>query len=168
METIHSLISLKKKGCKTGSLHIIRPFPSKNIVGLKNSPVSIESDDNQTLDFLIQLCKKLKLKTLVFAKDLNEALKVEKLKPDYLVFEPPELVGGNKSVSSAKPQLIKKISENLKMNFLVGAGIKTKSDIDTAIMLGASGIVISSVVANSTNPLKNLRRILSWTRTGRN
>jgi predicted short-subunit dehydrogenase-like oxidoreductase (DUF2520 family) len=62
VETIHSLISLKKKGCKTGSLHIIRPFPSKNIVGLKNSPVSIESDDNQTLDFLIQLCKKLKLK----------------------------------------------------------------------------------------------------------
>ncbi len=62
VETIHSLISLKRKGGKTGSLHIIRPFPSKNKVDLKNSPVSIESDDKQTLGFSIQLCKKLKLK----------------------------------------------------------------------------------------------------------
>jgi len=62
VETIHSLISLKKKGGKTGSLHIIRPFPSKNIVDLKKSPVSVESDNKQTLGFLIQLCKKLKLK----------------------------------------------------------------------------------------------------------
>ncbi len=63
METIHSLISLKKKGGETGSLHIIRPFPSKNKIDLKNSPVSIESDDKRTLNFLIQLCKKLKLKS---------------------------------------------------------------------------------------------------------
>jgi predicted short-subunit dehydrogenase-like oxidoreductase (DUF2520 family) len=62
LETIDSLISIKKKGGKTGSLHIIRPFPSKNKVDLKNSPASIESDDKQTLSFLIQLCKKLKLK----------------------------------------------------------------------------------------------------------
>ena len=58
----HQMVGTKKKGGKTGSLHIIRPFPSKNKVDLKNSPASIESDDKQTLSFLIQLCKKLKLK----------------------------------------------------------------------------------------------------------
>lgn len=62
VETINSVITLKKKGCKTGSLHIIRPFPSKNKIDLENSPVSVEPDNKQTFGFLIQICKKLKLK----------------------------------------------------------------------------------------------------------
>ncbi len=62
LENIDSLISIKKKDGKTGSLHIIRPFPSKNKVDIKNSPASIESDDKQVLSFLIEVCKKLKLK----------------------------------------------------------------------------------------------------------
>ena len=49
------LKSLKKKGCATGSLHIIRPFPSKEIVDIRNSPASIETGDNIAKTFLLQL-----------------------------------------------------------------------------------------------------------------
>ena len=63
LENIHSLNSLKKKGCATGSLHIIKPFPSKEIVDIKNSPASIEVTNKRSLNFLIQLCRKLKLKS---------------------------------------------------------------------------------------------------------
>jgi len=62
VEDISALKSLSKKGCAVGSLHIIRPFPSKNIVDLKNFPASIESEDKRVNSFLIQLCRKLRLK----------------------------------------------------------------------------------------------------------
>ncbi|HEY6437803.1 MAG TPA: NAD(P)-binding domain-containing protein, partial [Ignavibacteriaceae bacterium] len=47
VENISALKSLQKKGCTTGSLHIIRPFPSKSIVDLKNSPASIEAENKR-------------------------------------------------------------------------------------------------------------------------
>ncbi|MCW8801818.1 MAG: DUF2520 domain-containing protein [Candidatus Bathyarchaeota archaeon] len=62
VENINSLKSLAEKSCATGSLHIIRPFPSKKIVDIKNSPASIETNNKLALEFLIRLCKKLKLK----------------------------------------------------------------------------------------------------------
>ena len=61
VETISALEALQKKGCAVGSLHIIRPFPSKNIVEIKNFPASIEAKDKSAINYLNQLCKKLKL-----------------------------------------------------------------------------------------------------------
>jgi len=106
-------------------------------------------------------CKKINLKTAIFAKDLNQAQKIEKLKPNYLVIEPPELVGGKNSVTKAKPELITEIKKKLKTKFLVGAGIKTGEDVRTAMKLGASGIAISSVITKAKNPEKKLRELLS-------
>ena len=54
--------ALQKKCCVVGSLHIIRPFPSKNVVELKNFPASLETKDKRANSYLIQFCKKLKLK----------------------------------------------------------------------------------------------------------
>ena len=62
VENIVALNSLAKKGCAVGSLHIIRPFPSKNIVDIKNFPASIEAKEKRVYSYLIQLCRKLKLK----------------------------------------------------------------------------------------------------------
>jgi len=109
----------------------------------------------------IKRCKKLSLKTAVFAKNLNEAKKIKKLKPDYLIIEPPELVGGKISVSKAKPDLIEKISKELKTKFIVGAGIHTKEDVKVAMKLGASGIAISSAITKAKNPGKKLKEFLN-------
>ena len=62
VEDINSLNSLAKRGCQTGSLHIIRPFPLKNIVDIKNFPASIEAKEKRVYNYLIQLCRKLRLK----------------------------------------------------------------------------------------------------------
>jgi predicted short-subunit dehydrogenase-like oxidoreductase (DUF2520 family) len=69
VENISALKSLEKKGCATGSLHIIRPFPSKNVVDLRNSPASIETGSKQAKAFLLQMCKKLKLKPHLIASN---------------------------------------------------------------------------------------------------
>ena len=108
----------------------------------------------------IKRCKKINLKTIVFASSLTEAKKIQRLKPDYLVIEPPELVAGKISVSTAKPKLIKKIKKTIKMPFLVGAGIHENKDIKTAIKLGASGIALSSAIVLSKNPGKKLREMI--------
>lgn len=69
VENISVLNSLKKKGCAAGSLHIIRPFPSKNIVDIKNSPASVESENKLVTKFMNELCGKLKLKSHRIASD---------------------------------------------------------------------------------------------------
>jgi triosephosphate isomerase len=108
----------------------------------------------------VKRCKQIGLKTGVFASNLDEAKKIEKLHPDFLIVEPPELVGGKISVSTVKPELIKRISKALKMKFLVGAGIHSRKDVEIALKLGASGIVVSSYVMTSRNPKKVLEKLL--------
>lgn len=105
-------------------------------------------------------CREVGLKTLIFADSLREAKKIKKLKPDYLVIEPPELVAGKKSISKAKPGLINQVSDKLKYNFLVGAGIHNNEDVEIAMELGASGIAISSSITKAKNPEKNLKELL--------
>jgi predicted short-subunit dehydrogenase-like oxidoreductase (DUF2520 family) len=62
VENIKALNSLAKKECAVGSLHIIRPFPSKDIVELKNYPASVETESKLASKFLMDLCRKLQLK----------------------------------------------------------------------------------------------------------
>jgi predicted short-subunit dehydrogenase-like oxidoreductase (DUF2520 family) len=69
VENISALKSLQRKGCSTGSLHIIRPFPSKNIVDIRNSPASIETENKKAKSFLLQMCRKLKLKPHFISSD---------------------------------------------------------------------------------------------------
>jgi len=108
----------------------------------------------------VKRCKALKLKTAIFAKDLKQAQKIKKLKPDYLIIEPPELVAGKISVSKAKPKLIEEIGKKLKYDFIVGAGIKTNEDLKIAMKLGAKGIAVSSAITKAKNPAKKLRELL--------
>jgi triosephosphate isomerase len=124
------------------------------------------SEHKLTLDVIkktIERCKKIKLKTMVFVKDIKQAKEVEKLEPDFLIYEPPELVAGNISVSSAKPEIIKNLSKKLKKTtrFLVGAGIKTREDILLSMKLGASGIAVSSAITQAKNPGKKLKELIA-------
>jgi triosephosphate isomerase len=109
----------------------------------------------------IKRCKEIGLKTAVFASNLKEAKKIEKLKPDYIIYEPPELVAGNISVTSAKPGIIEKISNSLKMPFLVGAGIKTSEDVRRSLEIGAIGIVVSSAITTAKDPEKALMELIT-------
>lgn len=116
--------------------------------------------DFTTLKKTVKRCREVGLKVLIFASNLSEALKVKKLKPDYLVYEPPELVAGDVSVSKGKSDLIKKISKKINYPFLVGAGIKTNEDVEIAMKLGASGIAVSSAITKARNVKAALKKLL--------
>ena len=60
-EDIGVLGPLKLKGGKTGSLHLMQTFPSKNIVNIKNVNSAIETNDDSVYKYLLQLCSDLQL-----------------------------------------------------------------------------------------------------------
>lgn len=110
-------------------------------------------------------CKKHTLITVVCASSLAEAKQVAKLSPDYLAYEPPELIGGDVSVTKAKPEVIveaveqvKKISPKTKV--LCGAGVQNKEDIQKALQLGVKGVLIGHAVPKARDPAKLLRKLL--------
>ena len=111
----------------------------------------------------INRCKKLKLKTLVCASNLNEVNKIKKLRPDMIAYEPKELIGSGISVSKAKPDIVKKFSELLKSTKIIalcGAGITDREDVLIAKKLGCKGVLVSSAVTKAKNPEKILKNLL--------
>ncbi|MEK6945357.1 MAG: triose-phosphate isomerase [Nanoarchaeota archaeon] len=114
----------------------------------------------ETLKKDVKRCREAGIKAAVFASSLKAAIKIKRLKPDYIIIEPPELVAGKVSVSQARPGLIKDIAKKLKYKFLVGAGIHTNEDVKLAMKLGASGIAVSSAITTAKNPEKKLRELI--------
>lgn len=100
------------------------------------------------------------LKTLIFAGDLSELQKIISLKPDFVSYEPPELVGSQTtSVAREKPEVIAdavKIAKSLSLPLIVGAGIKSEDDIRKSLELGASGFAIASSIVKAQDPKKEL------------
>ncbi|MCS7123206.1 MAG: triose-phosphate isomerase [Candidatus Aenigmarchaeota archaeon] len=103
----------------------------------------------------VEICKKLNLTSVVLSSKINQIKKIVKFKPNYIAYEPKELIGGDISVSTAKPKIIKRAfeicrKENIKL--LVGAGIKNGQDVKKSRIFGAKGILVSSGVVKAKNP----------------
>jgi triosephosphate isomerase len=105
---------------------------------------------------LVNRLKKLKLKTIVCVKNVNEAKKYAKLNPTFIAIEPPELIGTGRAVSTEKPQLIVKSVDAVKSaknstKLLCGAGIVTADDVFSAKHLGSKGILVASGIVKARN-----------------
>jgi len=102
-------------------------------------------------------------KTMVCCKSLGQAEKLIKLKPSFLAYEPPELIGSReKSVASEEPKVIKKIVKLASpVPVVVGAGINSFQDVKISLKMGACGILVSSGVVLSKNPKKVLSEFAS-------
>lgn len=81
-----------------------------------------------------------------------------------IAYEPPELIGGEISVSTEKPDIIKKVVNiSTDRQILVGAGIKTVEDIRVSLKLGAFGVLVASGVVKAEDPGKVVREFLkAW------
>ena len=112
------------------------------------------------ISFCVKKLKKLRMKSIVCVKNVSEAKKIAKLMPDYIAYEPPSLIGGKISVSTAKPDVIKKVVAAVNVPVLVGAGIHTREDIKKSYELGAKGILVSSAVVKAKDPEKKLKKLL--------
>ncbi len=76
--------------------------------------------------------------------------------------EPPDLIGGDVSVSKAEPRIIEEsvrlVGEN---KLLVGAGVKNSEDVKIALSLGACGVLLASGVVKAEDPYSVLMDLVS-------
>ena len=114
----------------------------------------------------IKYANLLGIDSIVCASSLEEAKKIARLDPSMIAIEPPELIAGNISVSSARPELligvvdsVKKINHNIPV--LCGAGIKTGRDVARARDLGVKGILVSSGIVLARDWDKAIRELAS-------
>jgi len=115
--------------------------------------------DFELLKRTIQKAKEINLKTLVFCSSLEELERNKILNPDYLSYEPPELIGGDVSVASAQPDIIAKaavITKEAGIPLIIGAGIASQEDVRKSLELGAVGVAVASHVIKSQNPRGSL------------
>lgn len=109
--------------------------------------------DEETVRKTVALARQEGLKVLIFAREAQMVADLTKFNPDFIAYEPPELIGKKISVATAKPEIIKEAVKAAKgIPLLVGAGVHEKSDIITALALGSIGTVVSSAVVTAEIP----------------
>ena len=116
----------------------------------------------EVIEKAIARAREVGLTTVVCAGSPEESEKVAKFVPDFVAYEPPELIGTGISVSRAKPEVLKVAVEKIisasggKTIPLCGAGIVTGEDVYKALVLGAKGILVASGVVKAKDPAKVL------------
>jgi triosephosphate isomerase len=93
--------------------------------------------------------------SVVCAPDAASSQRAARLSPDFVAMEPPELIGGDISVSTANPGLISETVEAVRkvgtVPVLVGAGVKNAADVRKGVELGAQGILVASGVTKAAD-----------------
>lgn len=111
---------------------------------------------------IVPRCEKLGLEVIACADDLKEAEALARLAPDYIAIEPPELIGGDVSVTTANPEIVSGAVQrihrvNRDVGVLCGAGVKDRKDVRKALELGTEGVLLASGVVKAKDPEKALR-----------
>ena len=100
------------------------------------------------------------------AADIDEAKALAGLSPTFIAVEPPELIGGDISVTTADPGIVSGTAAavkqaNANVRVLCGAGVKNGADVAMAIELGTEGVLLASGVTKASDPLAVLRDLVS-------
>ena len=147
--------NLAQQGAFTGH---ITPHSLKEI-GVYGSLLN-HAEKKLTLDILersIELARDIGLFTIVCADTPYAGKAASEFDPDLVAVEPPELIGGDISVTTASPQvIIDAVAMIGKDRVLVGAGIKTAEDVRASLRYGACGVLLASGVVKSADPEKTL------------
>ncbi len=107
--------------------------------------------------------RRANLLTILCAENEEEVGVFSALKPDFLAFEPPELIGSSTdSVASSKPRSIEmSVRAAQGVPLLVGAGIKSSEDVRISLELGARGFLVASAITKADDPESILRELVS-------
>ena len=103
--------------------------------------------------------KEVGLKTLIFAKDVDELKNICSLSPNYVSYEPPELISGTVSVTQARPEVITQaheIANSAGIPLIVGAGVHSQEDVRKSLQMGAVGVAVASDILKSEDPRREL------------
>lgn len=110
------------------------------------------------IEMALEDMRELGMLSVVCAENVAEGHKYAQMGADFVAIEPPELIGGEISVSTAKPELIEEAVAVIGPGkVLVGAGVKNAQDVRIALKLGAVGVLLASGVVKAQDPVAVLR-----------
>jgi triosephosphate isomerase len=114
----------------------------------------------------VKKCADLGLLSCVCTNNLLTSTAAALLSPDFVAIEPPELIGGDISVSKAEPDLVSNTVEAIKaqaphVSVLCGAGVKSGEDVKAAIDLGAEGVLLASGVVKADDVESVIKDLIS-------
>jgi triosephosphate isomerase len=114
----------------------------------------------------VRRASNLELLTCVCTNNLDTSRAASLFSPDFIAIEPPELIGGDISVSKAEPELVSDTVEAVKavapyVSVLCGAGVKNGEDVKAALELGAEGVLLASGVVKAEDVESVIKDLIS-------
>ncbi|MFX0062593.1 MAG: triose-phosphate isomerase [Candidatus Hermodarchaeota archaeon] len=108
----------------------------------------------------ITRAKEAGLSTIVCSNNISTSAAIATMHPESCAFEPPDLIGGDVSVTT-RPKIVMQVVEainrvNPNVIPLTGAGVKTGEDVFTALKLKTQGVLLASGVTKSKNPKETM------------
>ncbi|SDZ87519.1 triosephosphate isomerase [Haloplanus vescus] len=118
------------------------------------------------IDGALDAADRADLETVVCANNPQQVGAVAALAPDAVAVEPPELIGGDVSVSTADPGIVEGAvaaaeAVDPAVDVYCGAGVSTGEDLAAAGSLGAEGVLLASGVAKADDPRAALEDLVS-------
>ncbi|SEO77969.1 triosephosphate isomerase [Halogranum amylolyticum] len=164
VETWAQHVSPNEHGSNTGST-LAEAVADAGAVGtlLNHSEKRMKLAD---IDASLDAADRANLETIVCANNPTQVGAAAALSPDAVAVEPPELIGGDVSVSTADPGIVEDavdaaaaVDENV--DVFCGAGVSSGDDVVAAQDLGATGILLASGVAKADDPKAALEDLVS-------
>lgn len=118
------------------------------------------------IDICVKRATDLGLDSLVCTNNVATSTAAATFSPSMIAVEPPELIGGDVSVTTADPGIVSRTVKavqgiNKTVKILCGAGVKNGKDVRKAIELGADGVLLASGVVKAKNTEEVLRDLIS-------
>lgn len=151
-------------GAFTGSV----PVESLRAAGARGSLLNHSEHplDGPGVEMAAQRLESLGLVPIVCAGSVESARALAAIAPAYLAVEPPELIGGDRAVSTARPEVVSETVTAVRSvapgtRVLCGAGVHDRHDVRRAIELGAQGILVASAVTRAADPRAAIAELLA-------
>ncbi len=118
------------------------------------------------VDICITRAKELDLDHIVCSNNIATSKSIAAFSPNFIAVEPPELIGGDISVTATDPNVVsgsvnavKTVDKKVKV--LCGAGVKNGKDVAKAIELGADGVLLASGIVKAKDKEKVIKDLAS-------
>lgn len=163
-------VDFSKPGSTTGFLvpEIVKSYGG---VGSLINHSEHRIDNIDSIRELVSILRNLQMVSIVCVRTPEEAGHIANFKPDFIAIEPPELIGSGKAVSKENPSIvtdsISAVAERSNSSKVIcGAGIVDKADVESALRLGAKGILVASGIIKARSWYDKILELASGFNTG--
>lgn len=118
------------------------------------------------IDACLTRAEETGLDTIICTNNVATSKAAAALNPQFVAVEPPELIGGDISVTAADPDIVRNSVEAVKavndsVKVLCGAGVKNGNDVSKALELGSAGVLLASGIVKANNKKEVIQDLAS-------